>query len=250
MNELLIMLLFFIAAFISIFVGTIAGFGTSTILLPIALIFVDFKSALVLVAITHLAGNFGAATFFRQGLDKRLILLFGVPSVILTVLGAYIVAYIPQNILTALLGIILLIFSIYSFKKPDFKFNATKINNILGGSLSGFLQGFMGIGGPLRGSFLISYGLDKATYIATLAAVAVLIDLARIPIYFSTNLLEVQFYYCIPPLIVIGILGSYTGKKVVKKIPQNTFRKIILVAIGISSLLLIYSGVYPILYIN
>lgn len=250
MNELLIMLLFFIAAFISIFVGTIAGFGTSTILLPIALIFVDFKSALVLVAITHLAGNFGAATFFRQGLDKRLILLFGVPSVILTVLGAYIVAYIPQNILTALLGIILLIFSIYSFKKPDFKFNATKINNILGGSLSGFLQGFMGIGGPLRGSFLISYGLDKATYIATLAAVAVLIDLARIPVYFSSNLLDVQFYYCIPPLIVIGILGSYTGKKVVKKIPQDTFRKIILVAIGISSLLLIYSGVYPILYIN
>ncbi len=250
MNELIIMLLFFITAFISIFVGTIAGFGTSTLFLPIALIFVDFKSALVLVAFTHLAGNSGAATFFRQGLDKKLILLFGVPSVILTVLGAYIVTYIPQNILTALLGIALLIFSIYSFKNPDFKVNATKINTILGGSLSGFLQGFMGVGGPLRGSFLISYGLDKTTYIATLAAVAVLIDLARIPVYFSTNLLDVQFYYCIPPLIVIGILGSYTGKKVVKKIPQDTFRKIILVAIGISSLLLIYNGIYPALYIK
>lgn len=225
--------------------GTIAGFGTSTILLPIVIVFVDFKNALVLVAITHLAGNSGAATFFRHGLDKRLILLFGIPSVILTVFGAYIVIYIPQNILTTLLGIALLVFSIYSFKKPEFKVNASKINTILGGSLSGFLQGFMRIGGPLRGSFLIFYGLDKTTYIATLAAVVVLIDLARIQVYFSTNLLDFQFYYYIPPLIVIGIIGSFTGKKVVTKIPQNTFKKIILLAIGVASLLLSYSGIYP-----
>lgn len=81
----------------------------------------DFKTALVLVAITHLSGILGAATFFRQGLDKRLILLFGDPSVILTVLGAYIVIYVPQNILTIILGIFLLLFSIYSLGHPDFK---------------------------------------------------------------------------------------------------------------------------------
>ena len=74
MNELII--LFFIAAFLSVIIGTVAGFGTSTIFLPIALIFVDFKTALVLVAISHLSGNVGATTFFRHGLDKRLILLF------------------------------------------------------------------------------------------------------------------------------------------------------------------------------
>jgi len=98
------MLLSFYTAFISIFVCIIAGFGTSTLFLPIALIFVDFKSALVLVAITHLAGNTGTATFFRQVLDKRLILLFGVPSVILTVLGAYIITYISQKYFNSPIG--------------------------------------------------------------------------------------------------------------------------------------------------
>lgn len=246
MNELII-LLFFLTAFISILVGTIAGFGMSTILLPIAVIFMDFKTALVLVAITHLSGSLGAATFFRQGLDKRLLLLFGAPSVILTILGAYIVIYVPQNILTIILGIFLLLFSIYSLRHPDFKINAGKLNNIIGGSLSGFLQGLMGIGGPLRGYFLISCDLDKTTYIATLAVIAILIDVTRIPIYLTTNLLGAQFYYLIPPLLVIGVLGSYTGKKIVNRIPQSTFKKIVLVAIGLASLLLIYNGIHSVI---
>jgi hypothetical protein len=165
--------------------------------------------------------------------------------VILTVLGAYIVIYVPQNVLTVLLGVFLLLFSIYSLLHPDFKVKAGKINTIIGGSLSGFLQGLIGIGGPLRGSFLISYNLDKFKYIATLSAIAVFIDITRIPIYYFNNLLEPQFYYLIPPLVIIGVVGSYTGKKIVNKISQNTFKKFVLIAIAFASLLLIYSGVYP-----
>lgn len=180
--------------------------------------------------------------FFRHGLDKRLILLFGVPGVILTVFGAYFVVYISQDDLQIILGIFLFLFSIYSLLKPDFKVRAEPQNTIIGGSISGFLQGLVGIGGPLRGAFLISYGLEKYKYIATLAAIAVAIDMTRIPIYLAYNLLEPQYYYYIVPLIIIGIVGSYTGKKIVKRIPQNVFKKIVLIAIAITSLLLIYKG--------
>ena len=242
MNELVI-LFFLITAFLTVVIGTVAGFGTSTIFLPVALLFVDFKTALVLVAITHLSGNVGATTFFRHGLDRRLILLFGAPSILLTILGAYLVIYIPQNILETILGIFLLLFSVYSLLRPNFKVRAAKINTIAGGSLSGFLQGLVGIGGPLRGAFLISYNLEKFKYIATLAAIAVIIDATRIPIYFANNLLESQFFYYIPPLVIIGIVGSYTGKKIVGRIPQNIFKKIVLVGIALASILLIYSGI-------
>ncbi len=241
MNEIQI-LLFFITAFVTIVLGTVAGFGTSTIFLPIALLFLDFKTALVLVGISHLSGNVGATTFFRHGMDKRLILLFGVPSIILVILGAYLVIYIPQDILQAILGAFLLIFSIYSLLRPNFKVQASKINTIIGGSLSGFLQGLVGIGGPLRGAFLISYNLDKFKYIATLAAIAVIVDATRIPIYFANNLLEPQFYYFVPVLAVIGIIGSYIGKRIVNKIPQNIFKKVVLIGIALASLLLIYGG--------
>jgi uncharacterized membrane protein YfcA len=235
-------ILFFLVAFLSIVIGTVAGFGTSTIFLPLALLYVDFKTALVLVAITHLAANSGATTFFRHGLDKRLILLFGVPSIFITIIGAYLVVYIPQNLLIILLGIFLLVFSILSLIKPDFKVPTSDTNTIIGGALSGFLQGLLGIGGPLRGAFLISYDLDKFKYIATLAAIAVIIDLTRIPIYLTNNLLESQYYIYIPILITLGVIGSYIGKKIVIFIPQEIFKRIVLVAIGLASLILIFGG--------
>jgi len=235
-------LIFFIAAFLSVIIGTVAGFGTSTIFLPVALFFMDFQTALVLVAVTHLSGNAGAVTFFRQGLNKRLILLFGVPSVVLTILGAYMVVLIPQDILQILLGGFLFIFSIYSLIRPEFKVSARKINTIIGGSLSGFLQGLIGVGGPLRGAFLISYNLEKVKYIATISAIAVIIDLTRIPIYFGNGFLQSQFYVYIIPLIIIGIVGSYTGKRIVSRIPQKTFKKVVLIAIALASVLLIYGG--------
>ncbi len=235
-------ILFFLVAFLSIIIGTVAGFGTSTIFLPAALLFVDFKTALVLVAITHLSANLGATTFFRHGLDKRLILLFGVPSIFITIIGAYLVSNIPQNILIFILGISLLIFSILFLIRPNIKVPASETNTIIGGALSGFLQGLIGIGGPLRGAFLISYDLDKFKFIATLAAIAVIIDLTRIPIYLNNNLLEPQYYIYIPILVILGITGSYIGKRIVVFIPQDVFKKFVLIVIGFASLALILGG--------
>ncbi len=236
-------LLFFTSAFIAEIVGTIAGFGSSTIFLPLALFFVDFKTALILVAFFHIFGNVGRIAFFRYGLDKKLILIFGLPSVILTVLGALLVNYTPQYVLKLSLGIFLLIFSIASILKPNFKFNPSNKNAVIGGGLSGFLAGLIGTGGALRGAFLTAFGLKKEIYIATAAAIALSVDIIRIPIYFGSGFLEPRFYSYLPFLFVIAIAGSYTGKKIVDRFPQTAFRRFVLGAIAIISLKFIYDGV-------
>ena len=105
-------ILFFISALIAEIIGTMAGFGSSTIFLPLAMQFVDFKTAIILVAIFHLFGNLGRITFFRQGFDKRIILLFGVPSVLLSLLGAFPIEVLPQPFLKLILGIFLIVISV------------------------------------------------------------------------------------------------------------------------------------------
>ena len=111
-------ILFFISAFIAEIIGTIAGFGSSTIFLPLSLLFVDFKTAIILVAIFHLFGNLARITFFRQGFDKKIILQFGVPSVLLSLLGAFLIGVLPQPILKLILGIFLSVTSISFLAKP------------------------------------------------------------------------------------------------------------------------------------
>ncbi|MDP3954470.1 MAG: sulfite exporter TauE/SafE family protein [bacterium] len=228
--------LFFIAAFISEIAGTVIGFGSSTIFLPLALLFVDFKTALVLVAFLHIFGNLGRIAFFRHRIDRRLIYIFGIPGVILAIPGALLVNHVPQDILKIALGLFLLLFALVSIIKPDFKFLANKANAIIGGGLSGFLDGLIGTGGALRGAFLTAFGLEKRMYIATAAVIALVADVTRIPIYFAGGFLERKYYVYIPVLFVIAMAGSYIGKRIVNKIPQKMFRNIVLVVLAIIGL--------------
>jgi len=223
--------LFFLSAFFAEIIGTIAGFGSSTVFLPLALLFLDFKTALVLVALFHIFGNIGKVSFFRHGLDKHILLIFGVPSVILTLIGALLVAYTPQDALKGILGVFLVLYSAVSLWKEDLKVKPSLPTSILGGGVSGFLAGLIGTGGALRGAFLAAFGLPKEKYIATAAAIALAVDFTRLPVYFAEGFLNSQYYWYIPFLFVIALAGSFTGKQVVKKIPQDSFRKIVLIAI-------------------
>lgn len=67
-------------------------------------------------------------------------------------------------------------------------------------------------------------------------------DATRIPLYLSQGFLLQQYYYYIPILAATAIGGSYVGKKIVGKIDQIKFRKIILVAVIVVSISFIING--------
>jgi uncharacterized membrane protein YfcA len=224
-------LLFFIAAFVSEVVGTVAGFGSSTIFLPLALFFVDFKTALILVAIFHLFGNLGRINFFRRGLDRKIIIIFSILSILFALLGASLVGMFSQDMLKMILGIFLIIISISFLYRPELRFPTNLWAVIIGGGLSGFVTGLVGTGGALRATFLTGFNLEKVKYIATAAVIALGTDATRIPSYISQEFLPEQYYYYIPILFVAATGGSYIGKKIVGKINQNRFRKFVLIAI-------------------
>ena len=236
-------IIFLIASFGSVIIGTVAGFGSSTVLLPIALFFIDFKTAIILVAILHISGNISKVTIFKQGLNWRILAIFGIPSILLALLGANLIDIIPQDIMKLILGIFLIAFSVTTFLKPSVKIPASKKNLVAGGSLSGFLAGLIGTGGALRASFLTGLNLEKFTYIATAASIALVTDATRIPVYISQGFLPEQYYWYIPILIVIAISGSYIGKKIVTRIDNTLFRKIVSIGIILASIKFVVDGI-------
>ncbi|HEX5904915.1 MAG TPA: sulfite exporter TauE/SafE family protein [Candidatus Nitrosocosmicus sp.] len=235
-------ILFFVVAFISEVIGAIAGFGSSTIFLPLALFFVDFETALILVAISHIFGNLGRINFFRHGIDKKIIATFGIPSILFSLLGASIVGILSQDILKVILGAFLIIISALFLVKPSLKVPTNRNIVIAGGGISGLITGLVGTGGALRATFLTGFNLEKTKYIATAAVIALGTDATRIPLYLSQGFLLQHYYYYIPILAATAIGGSYIGKKIVGKIDQNIFRKIVLIAIILVSINFIISG--------
>jgi uncharacterized protein len=240
-------IVFFIVAFISEVIGAVAGFGSSTIFLPLALFFVDFETALILVAISHLFGNLGRINFFRQGIDRKIIATFGIPSVLFSFLGASIVGILSQDILKIFLGLFLIIISVLFLVRPSLKVPTSRNIIITGGGVSGFITGLVGTGGALRATFLTGFNLEKTKYIATAAVIALGTDATRIPLYLSQGYLLQHYYYYIPILAATAIGGSYVGNKIVGRIDQNIFRKIVLIAIMLVSINFIISGSFSML---
>jgi uncharacterized membrane protein YfcA len=236
-------ILFFVSGLIAEIIGTMAGFGSSTIFLPLALLFVDFKTAIMLVSIFHLFGNLSRIIFFREGFDRRVILQFGVPSVLLSLLGAFLIGVLPHPVLKLILGIFLITTSASFLIKPGLKLPANTGTFIAGGSTTGFITALVGTGGALRAILLQGFNIEKVKYIATAATIALATDITRIPVYISQGFLTQQYYLYLPLLFVIALAGSFIGRKIVKKIDQEKFRKMVLVAIILVSIKFIIDGV-------
>ena len=236
-------IIFFLIGFLSEIIGTMAGFGSSTIFLPFASYFIDFKTALVLVAIFHLFGNISRITFFRHGLNKKVLLFFGVPSFILSLVGAVLVGDLPQTILKLILGIFLISISVLFLVKPKLTFPTNERYLFLGGGISGFIVGLIGTGGALRATFLTGLKIDKEKYIATAAVIALGTDATRIPTYLNNGFLTEQYYYFIPVLFAIAFVGSFIGRKLVNRIEQGKFKKMVLIAVILASIKFIVDGI-------
>ncbi len=221
---------FLIVAFLSEAVGTLVGFGSSTLLLPLSLYFFDFRTALVLTAFSHLFGNIGRVGLFKHGFDYHLLIKFGLPSAFFTVIGANLVHLVPQTSLKAALGVFLAIYALISIFKDGIKARPNTTEALLGGSVSGFVAGLIGTGGAVRGAFLSPFRLAKEKYIATAAVIAITSDLVRIPIYINNGFLNSHYMY-IPLLLVVALLGSYIGKMLIANVPAKAFRKLVFVAI-------------------
>ncbi|QQG39460.1 MAG: sulfite exporter TauE/SafE family protein [Candidatus Aenigmatarchaeota archaeon] len=235
--------LFLLAAFVSAIVGTVVGFGSSTIFQPLALFFVDFRTALVLVAIFHIFSNASRLMFFHSGVDKKMLVRFGVPSVVATVAGALLVAYVSAGAFKLLLGIFLILFSASAFTNHRFVIRETGRNEFVGGVLSGFLAGLVGTGGALRGAFLTGFGMRKERYVATASAIALGVDIVRIPVYITSGFLGAQHYATIPFLFVLAFVGTYVGKLVVQRVSQQTFKTLVLAALALIGMKFILDAV-------
>jgi uncharacterized protein len=219
---------FFLMAFLSEVVGTVAGFGSSVFFVPLAGMLFGFHEVLALTSILHVFSNGAKLVFFRQHVQWRLLLLLGIPSVCLVILGAYLSAMLAFRFTELILGAFLIAFSLFFFFKPAVRLSPSAFTAIAGGGIAGFLAGLIGTGGAIRGLVLAAFDLEKGVFVATSAAIDSGVDFSRMIIYLRNNYLTPNFYWYIPGLLLVAFAGSFAGKLVLNRIEQKSFRKIVL----------------------
>lgn len=235
--------MFLLLALIAEIIGTIGGFGSSVFFVPLGNFYFDFYSVLGLTAIFHLSSNLSKIFLFKKGLNKRLLLYIGLPSVVFVVLGGVISKFLNTYFLEIFLGIFLVGLSTFFLIKSKIIIPAKNKNAIIGGSLSGFSAGLLGTGGAIRGLTMAAFNLEKSVFIATSAFIDFMIDFSRTFVYYNNGYIHKHDLKYVPFLLIIGLIGSFIGKKVLAYIPQSKFRRLslyLILIIGIVTLVKIF----------
>jgi uncharacterized protein len=220
--------LFYALALVAEILGTVSGFGSSILFVPIASFFFEFKTVLGITALFHVFSNLSKIYLFRQGIDKNIAQRLGIPAVLAVIAGALLTGWVPQRELELAMCIVLVALSVYLLIYSQKTVRPSRGNLLMGGLASGFVAGLVGSGGAIRGITLAAFQLEKQVFLATSALIDLGVDASRTVVYWANGYILRQHLGHIPFLLGIGLLGSWLGKKILDHIPQKQFRWMVL----------------------
>jgi uncharacterized protein len=240
---------YLILALLSFFAGGLTlftGFGLSTILLPVFVIFFPVAIAVPSTAIVHFLNNFYKLFIYFKQINTKILLRFGLPALLASIIGAFLLQKLSSNErnLEILLGILIILIS---FMEMFPTIRNLKIGikwAPLGGVISGFFGGLSGHQGLFRSAFLVKSGLSKNSFIATGVGIAVLVDITRLSVYgstiFTTSIISSNDFWL--PVIISttsALFGVSLATDLVKKMTIDVIRNMVFGLIFISGILLV-----------
>lgn len=236
--------IFFLLALLAEILGTISGFGSSILFVPLVSLVLDFKIVLGITSVFHVFSNLSKIFIFKKGINRKIALKLGVPAVLFVTLGAWLTNYIPQKEIELGMNFIIFSVAVYLITGHHKRLKESDTNLYLGGTISGFLAGLIGTGGAIRGITLAAFNLEKDAFIATSAIIDMGVDLSRAGVYIASGYFHREHMVLIPFLIVISVAGSYIGKRILQYIPEKTFQYIVLGLILLTSMLQAINYIY------
>jgi uncharacterized protein len=229
--------LLFFAAVLGGAIASLAGFGIGSILTPFLALSVGTKQAVVAVSIPHLVATSIRFWNLRHRIDRHLLANFGIASAAGGLLGAWLGSSFTSPVLAYILGGLLVFAGLSGLTGLSRKMRFGKKIAWLGGALSGLLGGLVGNQGGVRSAAMLGFNLEAKAFVATATAIALIVDGARMPIYFFTSPETVHRLAASIAIMTAGVtIGTVVGGRVLARIPENYFRKIVsllILALGI-----------------
>jgi uncharacterized membrane protein YfcA len=216
-----------------------SGFGLGTILTPVWAVFFPVPVAVGATAVVHLANNVFKIFLVGRYADKRIVVRFGIPAIIASLLGAFLLTFVSAfpviasysfgghireiTLVKLVIGFLIVIFSILELVPAFQKIAIAPKYMPIGGLLSGFFGGLSGNQGALRSMFLIKTGIGKEEFIGTNAVLAVVVDLGRLLVYgVGLYAIYARVLSDIGGLVlaatISAFVGAYIGKELLKKV--------------------------------
>jgi uncharacterized membrane protein YfcA len=209
-------------------VASIAGFGIGSLLTPVLSIELGTKLAVALISIPHFVGTGLRLWRLREWVNRKILLGFGIASAAGGLIGALFHARAGSPALSVVFGLLLLLAGTSELTGLARKVELQGAAAWLAGGLSGLFGGMVGNQGGIRSAALLGFHLSRHAFVATATAIALAVDVARMPVYFVAEGSAILARWPLLALTVAGVVvGTLLGERVLGRIPERVFRSVV-----------------------
>ena len=222
-------------------IASVVGFGIGSVLTPLFAVCVGTQLAVAAVSIPHLLATALRFWRLRASVDRRVLLSFGITSAAGGLVGALLHSYASNRSLAIVFGLLLLFVGISELTGFARRMRFGGPVAWIAGGISGVFGGLVGNQGGIRSAALLGFDLDRQAFVATATAIGLVVDGARMPVYFATQTAAIARIW---PLVLIATLGTLAGTvlgvRTLRRIPETAFRRVV-------AILLLLLGTYMLL---
>jgi len=225
-------------------VAAVSGFGIGSLLTPMLVLSLGMPTAgaVAVLAVPHALAT--AIRFVRLRADVHMPTFreFGVASAVGGLAGAALQSQLTSPVLTIVLSALLVLAGTTELLQRRVPLPQTSGWRLAGGILSGLFGGLVGNQGGIRSAALLGFQLRPRQLVATATASALLVDAARVPIYFLTSGAIIHDSIHLLLVIAAGVtVGTLIGVPILGRIPESAYRRLVgalLIVLGIGLFLL------------
>ena len=229
-----------VAAAVAVLAGAIAavaGFGIGSLLTPVLAIALDTKTAVAAVSVPHLTATALRLWRLRAEVDREVLLGFGLASAVGGLAGALLHARAESLSLRITFGALLLLAAASELTGLMRRVRLGRPAAAAAGAVSGAFGGLVGNQGGIRTAALLGFRVPPVAFVATATAVALIVDLARMPVYLVVEGEALrQLVRPIGLMCAGAVVGTLAGEGLLRRVPERVFRSgvaMLLAALGL-----------------
>lgn len=230
----------FLIGILAYVVSTLSGGGGALIMVPVVGFYLSPSVVAPVVNLGNMIGRPARLVLFWKDIDWKIVAYYVPSAIVGALVGGYIFVQLKADWLQMILGLFLIstVFQ-YRFGKKKRSFPMKLAYFIPLGFVVTLISTLFGATGPILNPFYLNYGLMKEKMIATKTANSFIAGIAQLSSYTFLGALHGELWWY---GLIIGLgatIGNIFGKRVLSRLSDASFRKIVIALMVISGIIMI-----------
>ncbi|MFK7941651.1 MAG: sulfite exporter TauE/SafE family protein [Paracoccaceae bacterium] len=223
-------------SFVASLITAAFGIGGGVVMIAVLASLLPPVALIPVHAVVQVGSNAGRALIMRAHIDWPTWMVFLAGTVVGVAIGGMVVVDLPSPLIQIGIGLFIL-WTIF-LKPPAF----LRHSAWLAGGVSSVLTMFFGATGPFVAAYLKTREYDRMSHVAMQGACMTAQHLLKVVAFGVLGFAFGPYLPLIAGLIAFGFLGTVVGRKVLMKIDEAIFKRVLNGILIVLSLRLIWAG--------